>query len=487
MNTLKSISLILLVIIMAGNVSGQDTTQPLSPVLDFVTVDPLTGYAAVQWIPSASPDVGSYIVYTVSNNIAFAVDTLFSPYATGYIHTGSAARYMSVTYVVAAMDSSLNISPLSNALSTIYLSALNDTCNAVVALAWTGYINPAHPHSGYELWMAAGGDPAVLLQTLGASQTSYDYNDTEPSTAYCFYVKAIGNGSSYSSSNMQCISSGNEILPDWVSADAVRVENGNLTLTGSYDMKTDIRKFIVQVLSKTTGEWITAGSANGSDGTVSILLAGADTSAVNLYRLAAVNNCGKTLVNSPPVRNVVLNATMTGTVIGLKWNNPFPAGGARFSAWRNTGDGYREIANDLSDTVMTEDYTSFGEGVSSAAIEYYVTAFADGAPSSALPFRSNNSLVSPISNIIMPNAFTPDDDGLNDIFIPRLSFTPADYELRIYSRSGVLLFRTVDHGTGWDGRHNGRIMPPGVYLWTLRLTLPSGISEERKGTVTILP
>jgi gliding motility-associated-like protein len=487
MKTLRSISLTLLMVFMAGNVTGQDVTQPLSPMLDNVTVDPLTGYATLRWLPSSSPDVGSYIVYTVSNSIAYAVDTLFSPWVTEYVHIGSAARYMSVTYVVAAMDTSLNISPLSNSLSTIYMTAVNDTCNAVVELNWTQYINPAYPHSGYELWIKRGGFPAELHETLGPLQTSYNYFDIDPSATYCFYVAATGISGICSSSNMQCISSGSEVLPAWISADAVRVEDKGLTVTGSYDSGTDIRKFITQLPDKTTGEWITAGEATGSDGTVTVPVNDADTNTVNLYRLAAVNNCGKTLVHSMPVRNLVLNASLTGTVIELKWNNPFPAAQARFTIWRNTGDSYRELAGNLSDTIMTEDYSSFGEEAYAEAIAYFITAVPYETPSGSLLFRSNISLVPSITNIIMPNAFTPDGDGNNDIFIPRLSFIPADYEFRVYSRAGVLLFRSADHGEGWDGRHNGRLMPPGVYLWSLRLMVPSGLREQRKGTVTILP
>lgn len=487
MNTVRLISVVLLIILTIRDITGQDVTQPLSPTLDNVTVDPLTGYAILRWLPSASPDVGSYVVYTVSNNTAYAVDTLLSPYVTEYTHTGSAARYMSVTYVVAAMDSSLNISPLSNRLSTVYLSAVNDTCNAVVQLSWNQYINPVHPHSGYELWVGTGGSPAVLHETLAQSQTSYSYSDIDPSTSYCFYLNATDNSSSLSSSNMQCISSGKQVLPAWLSADAVRVEEAGLTLTGSYDRATDIVKFIAQLLSKTAGDWITAGTANGSEGAVTITVTGADTSTVNLYRLAAVNNCGKTLVYSLPVRNIVLKASLTGTVISLRWSNPFPGGKARYSVWRNAGDGFIMLAENLSDTVMTENYASFGEEVSSEEIAYFVTAIPFETPSVTTPFRSNISLIASISNIIMPNAFTPDGDGKNDIFIPKLSFTPEDFEFRIYSRTGVLLFQTVDHGTGWDGRHNGRLMPPGVYLWTLRLKAPSGTIEQRMGTVTIMP
>ena len=50
-----------------------------------------------------------------------------------------------------------------------------------------------------------------------------------------------------------------------------------------------------------------------------------------------------------------------------------------------------------------------------------------------------------------------------------------------------MLFQTSDYATGWDGRHNGTMMPSGVYLWSLKLTTPSGGTEVRTGTVTILP
>jgi gliding motility-associated-like protein len=381
----------------------------------------------------------------------------------------------------------MNISPLSNSLSTIYLSAVNDTCNALIELSWTPYLNPAHPHENYDLWIGTGGVPAVLHETLSPSETSYNYTDIAPSTAYCFYLSASDNAGNVSTSNMQCITSGVETIPAWTTADAVSVENQELVVRGSYDRSTDINKFIVQLLNKATGKWVKAGTATGIDGAVIIAVDDADTSSINLYRIAAVNSCGKALAESPPVRNIVLTSSLTNTVIELKWNNPFTSHPARFTVWRDTGHGFSELPGNLSDTVITEDYTLFGEDVSVERIAYYVTAIAAEEPADALASISNISLIPAISNIFMPNAFTPDGDGLNDIFIPKLSFTPEDYEFRIYSRTGILLFRTGNDGTGWDGRYKGSMMPPGVYLWKLSYATQSGIREQRTGTVTILP
>lgn len=487
MNSLKLILLSLFLYCLMVSATGQDVTQPLSPQLDNVTVDPYTGYATIGWLPSLSGDVGSYIVYTYSNGIADAIDTIRSPYIAEYTHTLSAARYMSITYVVAAMDSSLNISPLSNPLSTIYLEVKNDSCKQRIELRWTPYVNQAHPADRYELWLSAGGAPAVLYETIVMTDTSYLFDDYLPATRYCFYITASGNAGGLSSSNMQCVTSGRETAPSWVRTDAIIVEDGTLQVTGSYDQATDMMGFITERYKPESQEWTMAGTAAGLNGEVTITVTAGDTSSINLYRISALNNCGREVASSPPARNIVLSSSTTGTRIDLIWNDPLPAGDAVYSVWRDIGQGWEEAAVLLSDTLWSEDYSLFASSVSSASVAYYVTAEDPETPAGVPPFRSNITHIEATENIFMPNAFTPDDDGLNDIFSPVITFTPSEYEFRVYSRTGVLLFHTSSHGTGWDGRHNDKPMPSGVYLWSLKLTTPSGLSEQRTGTVTILP
>jgi gliding motility-associated-like protein len=487
MNSLKLILLSLFLYCLMVSATGQDVTQPLSPQLDNVTLNPYTGYAMIRWLPSISGDVSSYIVYTYSNGIADAVDTIRSPFIMEYTHTLSAARYMSITYVVAAMDSSLNISPLSNPLSTIYLEVKNDSCKQRIELRWTPYINQAHPADRYELWLSAGGAPAVLYETIAITDTSYLFDDYLPATRYCVYITASGNAGGLSSSNMQCMTSGKETAPSWVRTDAIIVDDGTLQVTGSYDQATDMMGFITERYKPESQGWIMAGTAAGLSGTVIIPVTAGDTNRINLYRISALNNCGREVASSPPARNIVLTSSTTGTRIDLIWNDPLPAGDAVYSVWRDIGQGWEEAAVLLSDTLWSEDYSLFASAVSSASVAYYVTAADPDAPAGVSPFRSNITLIKATENIFMPNAFTPDDDGLNDIFSPVITFTPSEYEFRVYSRTGVLLFHTSSHGTGWDGRHNDKPMPSGVYLWSLKLTTPSGLSEQRTGTVTILP
>lgn len=64
----------------------------------------------------------------------------------------------------------------------------------------------------------------------------------------------------------------------------------------------------------------------------------------------------------------------------------------------------------------------------------------------------------------MPNAFTPNGDGINDVFAPYIT-DAVKYELTIYNRWGEKLFYTNDMQQGWDGKNNERAAQIGVYFY----------------------
>ncbi|MEO6132356.1 MAG: gliding motility-associated C-terminal domain-containing protein, partial [Saprospiraceae bacterium] len=78
-----------------------------------------------------------------------------------------------------------------------------------------------------------------------------------------------------------------------------------------------------------------------------------------------------------------------------------------------------------------------------------------------------------IVQFFLPNAFTPNFDGKNEIYKPEgLSAGVKFYSLTIWSRWGEQLFETSDPETGWNGQKNntGQVMPVGVYLCVLKYT-----------------
>ncbi|WP_336517504.1 gliding motility-associated C-terminal domain-containing protein [Pollutibacter soli] len=85
----------------------------------------------------------------------------------------------------------------------------------------------------------------------------------------------------------------------------------------------------------------------------------------------------------------------------------------------------------------------------------------------------------------MPNAFTPNGDGLNDIFrIPRQSRTGVQ-QFSIYNRWGELVFRTTDVFAGWDGRIKGKAAPAGTYTYFVKGVNSKG-PFQKKGSFVLI-
>ena len=86
----------------------------------------------------------------------------------------------------------------------------------------------------------------------------------------------------------------------------------------------------------------------------------------------------------------------------------------------------------------------------------------------------------------VPNAFTPNNDGRNDVFhviaagVPKLDF------LCIWNRWGQEIYRSADLPGGWDGSWQGTPAPSGTYVWMVQGVDYTGRRFSRKGTVTLI-
>ena len=96
---------------------------------------------------------------------------------------------------------------------------------------------------------------------------------------------------------------------------------------------------------------------------------------------------------------------------------------------------------------------------------------------------------SPLYSIYIPNAFTPDENGVNESFGPIFTdgFDFSTYELIIYNRWGKVVFRTNDVNEEWDGTAKGLPQPTGVYVWELMITYEStAFRDKRTGFINLL-
>jgi gliding motility-associated-like protein len=94
-------------------------------------------------------------------------------------------------------------------------------------------------------------------------------------------------------------------------------------------------------------------------------------------------------------------------------------------------------------------------------------------------------------NFYVPNSFTPDGDGLNDVFAPQgIGVSSEGYTLQIYNRQGTMIFESKSPNIPWDGKMMGsdKMAPVGVYVWriVLRDATENTQTHEYKGTISLI-
>jgi gliding motility-associated-like protein len=99
--------------------------------------------------------------------------------------------------------------------------------------------------------------------------------------------------------------------------------------------------------------------------------------------------------------------------------------------------------------------------------------------------------------IEVPNAFTPNLNGPtggyydvhdinNTVFHPVIEGALQEFQLRVFNRSGMLLFESHEISIGWDGYYNEQLMKQDVYIWKLRGKFSNGKTFVESGDVTLI-
>ena len=133
-------------------------------------------------------------------------------------------------------------------------------------------------------------------------------------------------------------------------------------------------------------------------------------------------------------------------------------------------------------SLMTMPFLS-AQDLGSDKIVYRVTAFKKG--NNNMFSVSNTVEITPPVSVYIPNAFTPDGDGLNDIFIP-VGKGITEYTLQIFDRWGELIFQSSDFNKGWDGTYKSEPVPMGSYVYKISAKGNGSRIIEKNGSVTVV-
>ena len=483
--------LILWFLLLTGNncLAQENCVVPESPVLKAVTVDPATGIVNLNWDLSPSSNIAAYVVYTYDNGVGLPVDTIWNPLATSYSHVTTATKYFSVSYVVAAHRMPNCTSPLSNHLNTIFNKAKIDTCNKKITLTWNKYLSVPYKVTGYSIMASVNGSPYSEIAEVSPDSAQFTFNDFITDSELCFIIQANLEQGTISKSNIDSLSTEMQRPPDWINADYATVKDNKVSLSFTVDQSSEISEFILERKTGTSGSFTEISRPVSYSGNIKYTDDKADAGLVNIYRLSAINACDKPITVSNLASNIVLSLEKVNNDILLKWNRYKYWNGevSSYQLLANTGGGYTRISDvNPSDSSVLVDYRDLMYEITG-----YELCFEIRANEVLNPYGISGSSISqeactePLEIITVPDVFTPNNDLVNDLFRPVLSFTPKDYILIISNRQGKTIFETKDFRESWDGTENGKAVAQGVFLWFLRVTTPSGKSVSRTGTVAV--
>ena len=114
---------------------------------------------------------------------------------------------------------------------------------------------------------------------------------------------------------------------------------------------------------------------------------------------------------------------------------------------------------------------------------YRITAHSAG--NIGIISQSNVLCIPTTMYVFMPNAFTPNGDGTNDVFKIKAR-NVRDYKISIYDRWGELMFSSTDFHDSWDGLFQGKACPVGTYVYVINALGSGGQSNSTKGTLQLI-
>jgi len=90
-----------------------------------------------------------------------------------------------------------------------------------------------------------------------------------------------------------------------------------------------------------------------------------------------------------------------------------------------------------------------------------------------------------MKGVYLPNAFSPDNNGRNDVFRALVFEHVSGFRLNVYNRWGALIYSSTDPAKGWDGTLQGKHLPSSVFTWTCSY-VADGKNVMQKGTVLLI-
>ena len=438
------------------------------------------------------PDVGSLSVASQSTNGQITLNDfnplIYASYLTQW-KTGLTGNY-TTTNTTTGVTGSINFSYTGNTLSDQYCARIitydqcSDTlsspplCSTILnvtaqnnqnTITWGN--NATGTFKSYTI--IRNGD---TLAVLTSPATSYIDPNVRCGVQYCYQVVYTMQATDNTGNNLTsvsapvCTTAISTTVPPAVTGLTASVVNKNITL--NWLAGSGVKNYLI---SKTVNG---TSSGNATVTTNSYIDPAAIVPEEYCYAVSYSDSCGNTSPQSNTVCPSILNVTDNNGTITLNWTAYVCSNGSTPTYTINVLDNNGAIvtsypvSSNQSFTLPTVDSTD-------KTLNYQVVVSCGTSSVYSNTYTIERSL-----KLYVPNAFTPNGDGNNDVFVPKGKYL-KNYKMTIFNRWGEIVFYT-DTYSGWDGTFKGDPALIDSYAYAITATDIWGGETTKRGTVTLL-
>jgi gliding motility-associated-like protein len=312
------------------------------------------------------------------------------------------------------------------------------------------------------------------------AQLSYEDTDLACNTSYCYRLEVnFANGRSIAEE--RCMVTTSVSAPQPVQNLVASVVGGGIQLNWQPPAQTGrpvaVNQLIVtRITNGLDSQRVTIPNAQ-SYSDVSV----APTEFQYCYRVTYTDACGNPAPASRLACTMLLRVVSDSANIDLRWTNLAPQIATYFI------ERYDANGNLLSSTPVTG--TTFSEspsGLPSQVVRYRLRAeIRTGTGQGTIALFSNPVEVRLKARLSFPNAFSPNQDGLNDTFGVAGTFITT-FRLQVFNRWGELIYFSDNLADRWDGRFQGNDVPTGEYAYSIEAEDTQGQRIRRRGILSVV-
>jgi gliding motility-associated-like protein len=460
-----------------------------------VTINDSSQYVTINW--KSFSDTSYILDYAIhERKIVFGANsdsflTFVSKTRTSYTFFYRKTKDKPVDFVMAARWDISKIGgtePRTNfedtAHRTIHNTIHYDSCHSNLTISWTKYVGWGSELKNYQIYDSITRDTIYTIEDT--SKTSYTVNNIKPNQKRCYYIIANHKNGTLSSHSNTAIDTAYTLQPPaFITAESASYnpENTAVNLEFTLDPSSEIKNYALSRSASQKGSFTQIVPYSNSTGSTLHANDPNPLPTTGYYRLEAMNGCSLIDTFSNLATAIVPSYTVSALTVNLSWN--------AYQEWGQvpTYDIFRNIGNSEFQNIKTVNETSTTDNLSSVAgqqfqgiISYYILARSGNNTS-----QSKTVTIDLESEIFIPNAFTPDGNGQNDVFQVFFAFIPTDFKMIVYDRYGFKVFETSDYTSGWNGvLSNGKKAPEGAYIYLIYYTTGKDRKIEKKGNFSLI-